>query len=278
MTSPSTSKASQVAIAILGGGSMGSAIARGLVASGLCPASHISVADHNPSKLEALRSEVGVTISPKAKDVLEASPDLCILAVKPQVLNNLIDEVGDALSGSLIVSIAAGVTLATLQEALGEGERIVRVMPNLPVAVRQGASAVAPGLWATENDVQLCLELFGALGSAAAMTEERLEVEGAVVGCAPAFFALLVDTLTRAAIDAGLPAAQARDLLNTTMGGVSSMLSQSQEHPRAYMERVTSPGGTTSAALRELELLMAEGSFKAVEAALARACKLSQNG
>ncbi|GJM55487.1 pyrroline-5-carboxylate reductase [Granulimonas faecalis] len=271
-------RASEAAVCIVGGGAMGGAIARGLVASGTCPASHVTVCDHNDAKLEALASDCAVSTARDAARALAASPDVVVVAVKPQVLSSLLEEVGPAVAGSLAVSIAAGTPLGSIEEQLGEGARVVRVMPNLPVAVRRGASAVARGLWATDDDVALVCELFGALGSVAVMREDQLDAEGAVIGCAPAYFALMVDALTRAGVDAGLPAAAARDLACATMGGVSEMLSDSGEHPRAYMEKVTSPGGTTAAALRVLEPALVEGCYGAVDAALERTRALSRKG
>ena len=166
--------------------------------------------------------------------------------------------------------------LPTLEGTL-PGSRVVRVMPNLPVSVRSGASAVSGGSSATADDVELTRTLFSALGAAKVMREDQLDAEGAVVGCAPAFFALMVDTLTRAGIRTGLPAAAAREMVNATMLGVAEMLKESGEHPRAYMERVTSPGGTTAAALYELEPLLAKGSYDAVDAALERTAELARS-
>lgn len=269
-------KAQDATVTVIGGGAMGGSIVRGLVASGTCPANHVTVVDIDRSKVEGLAKETGVAASGDAAKALEASPDVVIVAVKPQVISALLDEVGCAAANSLTVSIAAGTPIAAVQEALGEGARLVRVMPNLPVAVRSGATAVAPGPWATSDDVDLVCELFGALGAVAVMGEGQLDAEGAVVGCGPAYFALMVDALTRAAVDAGLPAAQARDLVSTTMGGVSAMLKESGEHPRVYMEKVTSPGGTTAAALKVLEPLMEQGCYEAVAAAMERTEALSR--
>lgn len=196
-------------IGVIGGGSMGGSIARGLAQAGVVAPERVFVCDHNPEKLQAL---------------------------------------ADAA-----------------------------VMPNLPVSVRSGASAVSGGSSATADDVELTRTLFSALGAAKVMREDQLDAEGAVVGCAPAFFALMVDTLTRAGIRTGLPAAAAREMVNATMLGVAEMLKESGEHPRAYMERVTSPGGTTAAALYELEPLLAKGSYDAVDAALERTAELARS-
>ena len=261
-------------LGVIGAGSMGSAIARGLVESGTLDGANVFACDHHESKLAPLAQECSIQTSPDARAVLAADPDVVVLAVKPQVLAALLDDVAELLAGRLVVSIAAGVALATL-EARIPGARLVRVMPNLPVSVRSGASAVAGGSAASARDVELVRRMFAALGSAQVMREDQLDAEGAVVGCAPAYFALMVDALTRAGIRAGLPAAAARDMVNATMLGVARSLEASGEHPRAYMERVTSPGGTTAAALRALEPALVEGSYDAVDAALARTAELA---
>lgn len=274
MSDPTAASHLDVKVGVIGGGSMGGSIARGLVSSGTLAGADVLVCDHNAAKLAAL-AEDGVTTVADADALLAADPQVVILAVKPQVLGALLDQVSGRLSDRLVVSIAAGVTIATLESAL-PGARVVRVMPNLPVAVRSGASAVTGGTAATAADVELVRTLFAALGSAVVMREDQLDAEGAVVGCGPAFFALMVDALTRAGIRAGLPAAASREMVNATMLGVAEMLKESGEHPRAYMERVTSPGGTTAAALYELEPLMVEGAYAAVDAALARTAELAR--
>lgn len=262
-------------VAIIGAGSMGGAIARGLVESGAMPGASVLVCDHNADKLAALASEAGVRTFATSDELLAAKPGVVVLAVKPQVLPPVLERHAGDLDGTLVVSIAAGVTLATLEAGL-PGSRVVRVMPNLPVSVRSGASAVTGGSSASAGDVELVRALFATLGSARVMREDQLDAEGAVVGCAPAYFALMVDALTRAGIRAGLRAADAREMVNATMLGVAESLAQSGEHPRAYMERVTSPGGTTAAALYELEPALTDGCYEAVDAALARTAELAR--
>ena len=269
------SKRLDVTVGVVGAGSMGGAIARGLVLSGVCAAEDVRACDHNADKLQALSDEAGVRTAPDADALLATDPEVVVLAVKPQVLGALLEQVADRLAGRLVVSIAAGVALSTLEAAL-PGSRVVRVMPNLPVSVRSGASAVAGGASATANDVELVRALFAALGSAEVMREDQLDAEGAVVGCAPAYFALMVDALTRAGVRAGLPAKAAREMVNATMLGVAESLERSGEHPRAYMERVTSPGGTTAAALYELEPMLTSGAYAAVDAALERTAELAR--
>lgn len=262
-----------VTVGIVGGGSMGGAIARGLVESGELDASAVRVADSDPARVEELAS-CGVAGCADAADLLSSGPDVVILAVKPQVIGDVMADIAEAAADRLVISIAAGVGTAAIASAL-PGSRVVRVMPNLPVQVRSGATTVCAGPRATAADVELARELFSALGTACVVREDQLDAAGAVVGTAPAFFSLFVDALTRAGVRTGLPAAACRELLETTMRGCAEQLLSEGVHPRAYMERVTSPGGTTAAALRELEPLLVEGSEEAVDAALARTRELA---
>lgn len=261
-------------VGIIGAGAMGGAIACGLVEAGALQPNQVLICDHNAAKLSNLKDKCGVCTYASAEEVLAATPDVVILAIKPQVLGGFIEAHTEELSTPLVISIAAGVSLAVLESTLCSS-RVVRVMPNLPVAVRSGASAICRGTRASEADVALASELFGALGAAVVMREDQLDTEGAVVGCGPAYFALMVDALTRAAVKNGLKASDAREMVNATMLGVARMLSTGEVHPREYMERVTSPGGTTAAALYELEPALTDGVYAAVDAALERTRELA---
>ena len=261
-------------IAVIGAGAMGGAIARGLVASGALDAGCISVFDPDDAKLAPL-AEAGMHRAASGPDAVAMGADAVILAVKPQVLPQVVKPLASLLAGRLVVSIAAGVPLETL-EGLLPGARVVRVMPNLPLQVLSGATAVCPGARATADDAELVRTLFGALGSAQVMTEAQLDVAGAVTGCGPAFFALFVDDLTRAGVRNGLGAAACREMVLATMRGVAQQLLDSGEHPRAYMEKVTSPGGTTAAGLEAMEWQLFQACSEAVDAALERTRELAE--
>lgn len=261
-------------LAIIGAGSMGGAIARGLVESGALDAGDICAYDPSEAALASLAA-VGVRAADSAADMLAQSSGAVLIAVKPQVLARVMEPLAASLDGRLVISIAAGVTLATLEELL-PGARVVRVMPNLPLQVLSGATAVCPGALATDADAELVRGLFAALGSAQVMTETQLDVAGAVTGCGPAYFALFIDDLTRAGVRAGLPAAACREMALVTMRGVAEQLLRSGEHPRVYMEKVTSPGGTTAAGLEAMEELMFEAAGDAVDAALRRTKELGE--
>ena len=261
-------------IAIIGAGSMGGAIARGLVASGTLDAASVTVCDTNAAVLESL-AEQGMNVVSDAAELVALGTDVVVLAVKPQVLPAVVAPLASALKGRLVVSIAAGINLATL-EGLVPSARFVRVMPNLPLQVLSGATAVCAGSIATAGDVELVRGLFAALGSAQVMTEAQLDVAGAVSGCGPAYFALFVDDLVRAGVRRGLPAAACREMVLATMRGVAEQLLRSGEHPRAYMEKVTSPGGTTAAGLQEMEEPLFFAASEGVDAALERTRELAE--
>lgn len=260
-------------VGVVGAGSMGGAIASGLVASGAADASRVMAADPAQACRDRLAAH-GIATFADAREMLGRGPDVVVLAVKPQVLPGVVAELSDLLAGQAVISIAAGVSLATLEDLLPTS-RVVRVMPNLPVQALSGATAVCPGTRSTPEDLRLALAVFGALGTARAMREDQLDAEGAVVSCGPAYVALFVDCLTRAAVEHGMAAGDAREMVVCTMRGVCEQLQASGEHPRAYMEKVTSPGGTTAAGLRAMEPSLIEAVEGAVDAALERTRELA---
>lgn len=256
-------------IGIVGAGSMGGAVAVGLVASGAYDASRVSACDFDTAKLEKLESDHGVAVYTDAREMIAAGTDVLVLAVKPQVMRKAVEDFADLTADKLVISIAAGVPLASLEEWMPSA-RVVRVMPNLPIQVRSGATAIAGGARATDEDVARVQEIFGSFGSAVVMREDQVDVCACSVGCAPALFALMVDSLTRAAVRRGMAADAAREMFEATMEGTARMLLESGEHPRTYMERVTSPGGTTIEYLRELEPELVRGCENGIDAALKR--------
>lgn len=263
-------------VAILGAGSMGGAIARGLVASGALHATDIWAYDPDENCTAPLM-EAGMHVAKSAEDLVAQATEVLIIAVKPQILSAVVSPLATSLRDRLVVSIAAGVNLSSL-EALLPDSHVVRVMPNLPIQVLSGATAVTGGTRASEGQIELVRSIFAALGSAQVMREDQLDAEGAVVSCGPAYIALFVDALTRAGVRAGLPAAACREMVEATMRGVAASLLDSGDHPRVYMERVTSPGGTTAAGLEMMEPLVMEAAYAAVDGALRRTAELAANG
>lgn len=272
----------QLRVALIGAGAMGSAIARGLVESGALAAEQISICDHNQNKLDALAScgiqTYAAYTKPDSDEFFFSGADVVIIAIKPQSFPSFeasFDAFSAAFANKLVISIAAGISLSTLSSMFCES-RVIRAMPNLPVAVLSGATALCAHEDAlNDTDKPLALSLFGALGAAAFMREDQLDAEGAVVGCGPAYFALMIDELTNTAVRCGMKASDARAMSLATMKGVALMLEGQEEHPRAYMEKVTSPGGTTAAALYKLEPALKQGIDDAIDNALARTKELS---
>ena len=261
-------------IAFVGAGAMGGSIARGIVSSGTVQPGQVAIADLS----EAVRSsfaDMGIAAYGSASEMIaDFDPDAVVLAVKPQVAVPVVEPIAEMLPGRLVVSIMAGVPLSKLY-GLCATQRVVRLMPNLPVAAGLGAIALTPGAGASQDDAAFVTGLLSSVAVVKAMREDQLDVAGIVSGSAPAFFAFFVDCLTRAGIDAGLPAADCREMVEATMRGTAQQLLESGEHPRLYMERVSSPGGTTIAALREMEGDVFYAVQDAVTEALDRTRKLA---
>lgn len=261
-------------IAFIGAGAMGGSIASGLLEAGALDPSSVAVADPCESILSQFTKQGVATFLDSHEMITSFQPELVVLAVKPQVLPGVVEPLASILAGKLVVSIAAGVSVSTL-ESLVPTARIIRCMPNLPMATGSGAVAITASKTSSPDDVQLVRSLLSHLGTAEVMSETQLDAAGVVCGCSPAFFALFVDCLTRAGIEAGLPAATCRAMIETTMRGTASQLIDSSEHPRAYMERVSSPAGTTIVALRELEPPLFSALTQAVSSALSRTAALA---
>lgn len=261
--------ASRARIAFVGAGAMGGAIARGIVAAGGVDAGSLAVADPNPAVRDAF-SQMGAAAFADAAEMVSAfDPGVVVLAVKPQIAETAVRPLAELLSGRLVVSIMAGVPLEKLY-GLCATDRVVRLMPNLPVAAGLGAIALTAGAGASAEDAAFVEGLLAPVAVVKPMREDQLDVAGVVSGSAPAFFAFFVDCLTRAGIEAGLGAADCREMVEATMRGTAQQLLESGEHPRQYMERVSSPGGTTIAALRAMEGDVFYAITDAVDAALAR--------
>lgn len=261
-------------IAFVGAGAMGGSIARGIISAGGVAPERVAIADPSDA-VRASFAELGVTVFSDAAEMVGSfDPQVVVLAVKPQIAPGVIAPLSGMLPGRLVVSIMAGIPLSRLY-GLCATERVVRLMPNLPVAAGLGAIALTPGADASADDAAFVQNLLSAVAVVKPMREDQLDVAGVVSGSSPAFFALFVDCLTRAGIEAGLPAADCREMVEATMRGTAQQLLDSGEHPRLYMERVSSPGGTTIAALREMEGDVFYAILDGVGAALERTRELS---
>lgn len=260
-------------LAVIGGGKMGEAIVAGLIDAGAVPAEKVTVADPGKDRRELMSSEYGVRCVADGSEALPA--DTVLVAVKPQVIDAVVGSLSSALGGSLVVSIAAGITCARLESLLPAGTAVVRVMPNTPALVGEGMAIVSGGTEATAEQVALVSGLFSAIGSSIVLDEKFQDAAAAISGCGPAYVALVVDALARAGVTQGLPRAVAQDLALQTVRGTADLILTTGEHPEAIIDMVTSPGGTTIAAVNVLESRGVRAAFAdAVAAAVKRSKEL----
>ena len=261
-------------LGIVGCGRMGEAILAGLLGADVVTAEQVVVADPRPDQLGRVAAEHGVATTGDNAEPLGA--DVVLLAVKPQVLPRVLEADGGAVDDdALVVSIAAGVTTASLEELLPGSPAIVRVMPNTPALVAAGASVVAAGPRATAEHVATVEELFVPLGLVRTLPETSLDAVTALSGSGPAYVFLLAEALAEAGVLEGLAREDAVALANQTVAGAGALLVAGRGSATELREAVTSPGGTTAAALQVLERSgMRAALLDAVQAAAARAREL----
>ncbi|KAL5723120.1 pyrroline-5-carboxylate reductase [Ranunculus cassubicifolius] len=245
-------------LGFIGAGKMAESIAKGIVKSGVLPASRIRTAHDRINRREAF-SSFGVQIFDTNEQVVEDS-DVIILSVKPQVLKQVVCQLKPLLTEKkLLVSVAAGTKLGDLQEWAGHG-RFIRVMPNTPAAVGEAATVMSLGEAASKDDVDLIAKLFGAIGKIWTADENHFDAITGVSGSGPAYIFLAIEAMADGGVAAGLPRDLALDLASQTVFGAASMVINSGKHPGQLKDDVASPGGTTIAGIHELE----KGGFRGI--------------
>lgn len=271
-------------IALLGAGSMGRAILSGLVAPGVTVEGGIRVTNRSKHRAEELASTRGVTAyateeKPDVNRVAVEGARIVLVAVKPAMVPDLLREIADSLEpGTVIVSVAAGVTIATFESLLPDTVSVVRSMPNTPAIVGKAVTGISPGTRTDPDDLALVRALFETVGEVVEVPESQLDALSTISGSGPAYVFYLIDALTEAAVGKGFTPEQARQLVNGTFLGASELLVSSGEEPAELRRRVTSPGGTTERAISVLEQADLGALFaRATDAALARARELAQS-
>lgn len=256
---------------------MATALARGLVESKFCRADQIVASDVIPPARDGFTKATGSKAVETNSEVLKQS-DVIVLAVKPQQIADVLAEMAAQLRAEqLVVSIAAGVPIATMTRALGDSSRIARVMPNTPALVGKGASAFALGGAATAEDGELVEKLLATVGIAVRVPESSLDAVTGLSGSGPAFVYQVIEALSDGGVRAGLPRDVATRLAAQTVLGAAAMVLETREHPGALKDAVTSPGGTTIAGLQVLERAGVRGALiDAVQAATERSRQLGQ--
>ncbi|WP_101258027.1 pyrroline-5-carboxylate reductase [Streptomyces barkulensis] len=264
-------------IAVLGTGKIGEALLSGMIRAGWSP-SDLLVTARRPERAEELRSRHGVAAVTNAEAAKTA--DTLILAVKPQDMAALLGELAPHVPADrLVVSAAAGIPTAFIEERLAQGVPVVRVMPNTPVLVDEGMSVISAGTHATETHLVRTEEIFQPVGKTLRVPESQQDAATALSGSGPAYFYYLVEAMTDAGILLGLPRDKAHDLIVQAAVGASVMLRDSGEHPVKLREAVTSPAGTTISAIRELERHGVRAALiAALEAARDRSRELASGG
>ncbi len=267
-------------MAILGAGSMGGAIARALAAGGATRS--LTVTNRTRAKADALAGLPGVRSLATETDtdvnsVAAAAADVVVLGVKPAAITDLVSGIAARLRpGAALVSLAAGIPIAAIEQAAPPGTPVIRAMPNTPAALGRGVTGLAPGSSADAAVMATVGRLFAACGAVVEVPEDRIDALSTISGSGPAYVFLLVEALTAAARDLGFPPAQARVLAEQTFIGAAALLADTGADPAELRRRVTSPGGTTERAVAVLEAADLPGLFaRAARAALARAREIA---
>jgi pyrroline-5-carboxylate reductase len=255
----------------IGAGKMATALGKAIVAGGILPKENIVAADILEAARLSFSNVTGIrTVSDAAPEV--ASADVIILAVKPQVAANVVASLPKAGQGTLVLSICAGIPLAKLCNWFGS-ERVIRVMPNTPLMVGQGASAFALGAAVTQEDAEFAKRLLSSAGKAWQVPEEMLDAVTALSGSGPAYIFAMAEAMTEAGVAAGLPQELSMELTLQTITGSAEMMSRRIDTPEHLRQAVTSPNGTTYAAL---QVMQAAGFTKTMVDAIIAAKKRSQ--
>lgn len=263
-------------IGFIGAGNMGETLLGGLISSNQSKPEDIICSDVRVSRLEELAKQYGIRTTTDNKEIVNAS-DIIIYAVKPQIIAEVLKETADILDMSkLIISIAAGVPMAAIEALLHKDLRLIRSMPNVCVAVKEGATAIAAGAHAKPEDIDMAMAIFNSVGRCIFLKENYLlDAVTGLSGSGPAYIFMIVDALADAGVKMGLSRQDARLLSCQTVLGAAKMLLETNLHPGQLKDMVTSPGGTAIAGLHTLE----KGGLRTtlidgVEAATLRSQKL----
>lgn len=260
-------------IAILGAGKMGEALLSGMLRAGVAPSSVIAAA-RRQERAAALSDSYGIKVTGAAEAAGLAQT--LLITVKPQDMPTLLDEIAPRMSaGQLVVSVAAGITTRFIEDRLGEQIAVVRVMSNTPVLVDEAMSVISAGRHAGEQHLRQTEELLRPVGKVQRIPESQQDAATALSGSGPAYVYFLVEAMVDAGILLGMPRAAALEMVKQAVYGAATMLRESGEHPVILREAVTSPGGTTINAIRELERHGVRAAFiAAIEAARDRGREL----
>jgi pyrroline-5-carboxylate reductase len=262
-------------VAILGAGVMGETLLSGLVRAGR-PVAELLVGEKRAARADELRERYGVEVVGNV-DAARKAETLAIV-VKPQDMEDLLAEIAPHLRpGQLVVSLAAGITTGFIESRLPAGVAVVRVMPNTPALVDEGMAAISRGSHCDEQHLTEAEALLASTGRVIRVPEKQQDAVTAISGSGPAYIFFVVEAMIEAGVHLGLPRGTAAELVVQTVVGSAKLLRETGEHPTVLRERVTSPGGTTAAAIRQLEDHKVRAAFlTALEAARDRSRALAE--
>ncbi len=241
-----------VTIGFVGGGNMAEAVLKGLVGKGHAP-QHLIVGEPVAGRRDYLEKQYHVEVSDSNLDVV-AKSDVIVLAIKPQMVEAVVPGFATAFDDSkLLISILAGTSTATLEAHLGRSAKVVRVMPNTPALIGQGAAALCAGSHASENDLAVAHELFSTVGNVVRVNEDQMDAVTAVSGSGPAYIFTVIEAMTEGGVQEGLDRKTALELAIQTVIGSAQLVAETGEEPMALRTKVCSPGGTTLAAIDKLD-------------------------
>lgn len=260
--------------AIIGAGVMGETLLSGLIRAGR-PAAELLVGEKRPERAAELIERYGVRVVGNVEAARQA--DTVALVVKPQDMAAVLAEIaGELRPGQLLVSLAAGITSAFIEERVPVGVAVVRVMPNTPALVDAGMAAISAGSHCDDAHLDIAESLLSATGKVLRVPEHQMDAVTAISGSGPAYVFYVVESMIEAGVHLGLPRAISTELVVQTLVGSGKMLAETGTHPTVLREQVTSPAGTTAAALRELEVHSVRAAFlAAMEAARDRSQELA---
>jgi pyrroline-5-carboxylate reductase len=263
-------------IAILGGGKIGESLLAGLLSSGWRDASEIVVTGRRDERVAELRERYGVQATLSNPEAVARSA-IVVIAVKPQDFDTLLGEIGGLLTPEqTVLSVAAAIPTAMIEARVADGVPVVRAMPNAPATVHEGVAGVCAGAHADDAHLALAEEVLAHVGSVVRVPERYMDAVTAVSGSGPAYYALLAEAMIEAGILLGLSREVSTQLVVQTMLGTAKLLRDEKIHPVELREMVTSPGGTTIRAIRELERAGVRAAFlNAIQAAMERSRELA---
>jgi pyrroline-5-carboxylate reductase len=262
-------------IAVVGGGKMGGALVEGMISGGLVKPEAVIVSDADEARRQEISRGYGVAVTADNREAVRGA-DVILLAVKPQNMAEVLAELAGTVSPSaLVISIAAGIATAFIEERLGQEIRVVRVMPNMPALIGEGAAALSPGVHAAEADLTLARQIFAAVGITVDVKEELMDAVTGLSGSGPGYAFMIIEAFTDAGVRMGLPRETSLRLISQSLLGAAKLCLRGEKPPAELRAMVTSPGGTTLAGLKVLEeRKLREALIAAVEAATMRSAEL----